>query len=200
MRNDPSAFPAVRIEARGDVSTRVRELGIVDLRKAVRFVRNLPYGRPADPENPLAVLDERVGTCSTKHALLARLCAEQDVTDVRLTLGVYEMDGRNTPGVGPVLDAHGLDAIPEAHCYFRYGGSRFDFTRSSSDGAPIERFLHEETIDPAQIGDYKERVHRAFLAEWSESLDRDPEGLWAIREECIAALSAEGDAQTSGPL
>lgn len=199
MRSDPSGFPAVRIEAAGDVSALVRELGVVDLREAVRHVRDLPYGRPSDPGDPLAVLEERVGTCSTKHALLAQLCTEQDLTDVRLTLGVYEMDARNTPGVGPVLEAHGLDAIPEAHCYLRHDGSRFDFTRPSSEGEPIERFLHEETIDPDGIGDYKERVHRAFLAEWSEPLDRDPEELWTIREECIEALSAQGNAQRSSP-
>lgn len=193
MRSDPSAFPDVPMRDAGEVSRRLSERGVADLREAIRFVRELPYGRPSDPDDPLAVLADGVGTCSTKHALLARLCGELDVTDVRLTLGIYEMDGQSTPGVGPVLDAYGLEAIPEAHCYLRYAGSRFDFTRDSADGATIERFRHEETIDPDGIGEYKEWVHRTFLAEWGASLDRDADELWAIREECIAALSAQRD-------
>lgn len=191
MRTDPSAFPKARMWDAGEVSRRLRGRGVADLQDAIRFVRELPYGRPSDPDDALAVLADGLGTCSTKHALLARLCAELEVTGVRLTLGIHEMDERNTPGVGPVLEAYGLEAIPEAHCYLRYAGSRFDFTRNSADGAAIERFRHEETIRPAQIGAYKERRHRAVLAEWSASLDRDldVETLWGIREECIAALS-----------
>lgn len=198
MRDDPAAFPGRRISGTDPVSRRLRERGIGDLREAIRLVRDLPYGRPGDAADPLAVLAEGVGTCSTKHALLARLCDELGVADVQLTLGVYEMDALNTPPAGPVLAEHGLEAIPEAHCYLRYDGERFDFTGASADGVPIERFRHEEPIRPDQVGDYKERVHRAVLADWRTSLDRelDVADLWAIREACVAALSA---ADADGP-
>lgn len=191
MRDDPSAFPESAIRPRGDVSRAVRGRGLTTLREAIRFVRDLPYGRPTDRGSALATLEEGVGTCSTKHALLARLCDELGLSSVQLTLGIYEMTERNTPGVGDVLEAHGLEALPEAHCYLVYDGERFDFTRSGDGGAPIERLLLEEPIRPGQIGEYKTERHRAFLADWIDrvGLDRELAEVWIIRERCIEALS-----------
>ena len=58
---------------------------------------------------------------------------------------------------------------------------------------PISRFLHEETIVPEQIGDYKVKLHQRFMQGWvsnnAEAVSgRDLEEVWRIREECIAAL------------
>ena len=165
-----------------------------DLRAAGQYVCKLPYGRNGHPDDPLAVLTEQRGTCSTKHALLRRLAIEQGINLV-LVLGIYEMNGRNTPGVGSVVQRHGLESIPEAHCYVRVGDKRIDVTRqrARSDAEPISHFLHEEEIDPSQITIYKIGVHKSFLQQWIT----DTPGLggltltsiWAIREECIAALS-----------
>jgi len=51
------------------------------------------------------VLNERRGPCSTKHALLKALADEQGLP-IRLMLGIYEMNARNTPGIGRVLEEH----------------------------------------------------------------------------------------------
>jgi len=75
----------------------------------------------------MLVLSESRGTCGTTHALLAAL-AEQAFLPVELMLASYMMSEENTPGVGPVLQAHGLSEIPEAHCYLRYGETRVDMT------------------------------------------------------------------------
>lgn len=193
MNHDPSPLPAVRLRATDRISRRFCELDVTDLHEAIRYVRDLPYGRPSEPTDVLTVLEERIGTCSTKHALLARLCLALDVSEVRLTLGIYEMNETNTPGVGPVLDAHGLEYLPEAHCYLVYEGTRFDFTGGVEAGEPIDGFLHEETIRPEQIGDYKTECHRAFLSDWAETtgVDFDPDELWEIRESCIERLAAQ---------
>jgi hypothetical protein len=53
------------------------------------------------------VLCEGRDTCSTKHALLAKLSRENG-RRVALILGIYEMDEANTPGVGAVLKPNGL--------------------------------------------------------------------------------------------
>ena len=102
------------------------------------------------------------------------------------------MTERNTPGVGAVLGRHGLAIVPEAHCYLTYADVRIDVTRSSvSPSEPIARFLHEETIAPEQIGDYKVAMHKAWMRQWvaREMPGHDWEQVWKIREECIAALS-----------
>jgi len=186
-----TALPAVALRRAGSVSDALAAVGIGDFRAAARWVHELPYGRNADRADYRLVLTERRGTCSTKHALLASLANEQAV-DVFLTLGVFEMDGANTPGIDEVLRRYGVVCVPEAHCYLVYDGRRVDVTRAGTAPSAAIRFLHEERIAPEQIGDYKVAKHRAFLRDWVERtappLPYTWEEVWRIREECIAAL------------
>lgn len=187
-----NALDPVPFEPSGAITTAF--LGITtDFRAAAKYVCELPYGRNSNANDPLIVLAEHRGTCSTKHALLRRLAIEQEL-DIALILGIYEMTESNTPGVGAVLQRHGITGLLEAHCYLRTKNKFIDLTRASfeSPGDPIARFLHEEEIDPKQITDYKIKVHRKFLEQWIA--DSGLGGLslaqaWEIREECIARLS-----------
>ncbi|HWO29322.1 MAG TPA: hypothetical protein VNO32_11045 [Candidatus Acidoferrum sp.] len=79
------------------VTTAFLGIAKTDLRTAAQYVCGLPYGRNSDPSDPVIVLAEQRGTCSTKHALLRRLAIEQGL-DIALVLGIYEMTERNTPG------------------------------------------------------------------------------------------------------
>jgi hypothetical protein len=186
---EPTVF-----QGSGEITNAFLRLGIGDLRQAARHVQMLPYGRNLHPNNPLAVLEEQLGTCSTKHALICRLANEQPV-ETTLTVGIYEMSERNTPGVGAVLQRYGLPSLPEAHCYIRLGSRRIDLTGipAGPDTEPITHFLFETEIEPEQILDHKAAIHKHFLESWCHH-DRlqqhTPQELWSIREECIAALSS----------
>jgi hypothetical protein len=103
-------------------------------------------------------------------------------------LGIYEMDEGNTPGIGTVLERHGLRCVPEAHCYLEHEGARVDLTREGGGAEQIDDLLYEEEIEPRQIGDYKVRAHRGFVRRWAAGRGLDPERAWRVREECIAAL------------
>ncbi|CAA9515393.1 MAG: hypothetical protein AVDCRST_MAG12-3445 [uncultured Rubrobacteraceae bacterium] len=179
----------------GEVASGFVAQDLEDFHAAVRHVRDLPYGRNSDRSDYRLVLGEARGTCSTKHALLAALAREHGAP-VELRLGVYLMDGRNTPGVGPVLLRHGLSALPEAHCYLACRGVRVDVTRAQAriPGS----FLREETIAPEQIGAHKVAAHRDFLRAWATERGLDPGLVWLARERCIAALSGR-NAQTRTP-
>jgi hypothetical protein len=186
-------LPAVPLQPGGQTAADFVARSITDFRAAGRYLHHLPYGRNADRSDFRLVLPEGRGTCSTKHALLAELAGEQDLPVV-LALGIYEMHERNTPGVGIVLDRYGLQYLPEAHCYLRCEETRIDITRSGTEPTePIDRFLYEEAIIPAQIGDYKVQLHQQFLRNWI--VDKDLGGsrsfteVWKIREECILALA-----------
>lgn len=170
-------------------------LGLLDFREAVDYVWRLPYGRNSNRADYSLVLKEKRGTCSTKHALLAQVAAEQK-QPVFLTLGIYEMNEANIAGVGRVFGEYNLKNLPEAHCYLTFAGRRIDVTRFSSDGAkPIKSFLYEERIQPDQIGDYKIRLHRTFFENWMREQKLDArfrfEELWKAREKCVAALAQE---------
>lgn len=187
------ALPEAVLQSAGPISAAFVARGVANFRAAGRYLQQLPYGRNTDRANFRLVLTEGRGTCSTKHALLAALAAEQNLLIV-LTLGIYEMSEGNTPGVGPVLDKYGLACVPEAHCYLTYEGVRIDITRSGGESTePIRAFLHEEPITPEQIGDYKVRFHQEFLQQWVTNTalthPRSFAEIWRIREECIAALA-----------
>ncbi|MBI3801545.1 MAG: hypothetical protein HY268_31815 [Deltaproteobacteria bacterium] len=192
MRSWP-ALPEAPLRPGGQITVELMTRRITDFRSAGRYLHHLPYGRNSDRSDFRLVLSEGRGTCSTKHALLAELAREQNLPLV-LTLGIYQMHERNTPGVGIVLDRYGLPYIPEAHCYLRYEGIRIDITRSGAEPSePIDRFLSEEAIVPTQIGDYKVQFHQRFLHSWLATTnvvgDRSFAQIWKIREECIAALA-----------
>ena len=183
--------PNTPIVAAGPISDAFLEHGPATVRDAFERVWRLPYGRVAEPGNPLAPLAEGRGTCSTKHALLARLLDEQEL-ESELRLGIYEMCEANTPGVGEVLARHGLSSIPEAHCYLIVDGQRVDVTRLDGQGEePISAFMYEEPIEVEDIGEYKRTLHRRFIDAWALEHDSglDGEELWAIREACIEALA-----------
>lgn len=192
--NDWRVLPEVLLPTSGSpFSVPLRKRGVTTLRDSARYLQQLPYGRTSDRSDPGLVLEEKRGTCSTKHALLYLLAQECDVA-VKLVLGIYEMCEANTPGVGAVLQAHGLSSIPEAHVYLRYDGQRVDITRDATEPAEeIHRFLVERVIYPEDIGKRKVTLHRRFIRRWlaerSGSANLTPERIWTIREECIHALN-----------
>jgi hypothetical protein len=184
-------LPEEPLNAAGPDSEAFLRMGCDSYRSAARYLHELPYGRNADREDFRLVLSEKRGTCSTKHALLAALALEQRLA-VALTIGIYDMNERNTPGVGRVLSAHGLESIPEAHCYLRYARHRIDITRSGvSPASPITDFHQEWAIEPSQIGGHKIALHQQYLRDWLRErpeLSFSVEQLWEIREACILAL------------
>jgi hypothetical protein len=181
-------LPDFQLDAGRPLGREFSALGFGCYREAARHVRSLPYGRNSDRSDWRLVLKEGRGTCSTKHALLAEL-ARENGRRVTLVLGVYEMCEDNTPGVSAVLERRGLPCVPEAHCFLAHEGARVDLTREEGGAEQGESFLHEEEIEPRQIGEYKVRAHRGFVRRWAAERELDPEVVWRAREECIAALT-----------
>jgi hypothetical protein len=182
----------------GEITRAFLQSGPSDMREAAHLIQSLRYGRNSDPANPRVVLDERCGTCSTKHALMRRLADEQNVP-MALTVGIYEMSERNTPGIGSVLKRFGLLCLPEAHCYLRVRGERIDLTGlpEAAEGQPVQHFLLEQNIEPEDITDYKVILHKRFLESWNsrqQSSQYSTQELWSIREKCILALSSAASA------
>ena len=178
------------ITGAGTLSSAVRALGYKRFAQITKAVRALPYGRALEIEDPLAVLNEQKGTCSSKHRFLAALAHECGHTEVTLTLGLYEMSEKNTPGVGRVLDAAGIDALPEAHCYLTHRGRRFDFTGLAPGYAsPFDSLTEERTVSPSELGSVKTAFHRDAIAKWARLRHIDPDRAWELREECIRVLA-----------
>lgn len=176
----------------GPISTLLRIRGITTFHDAVYWVWKLPYGRNSDRSDFTLVPVEKKGACSTKHACLAAISRENDIS-LTLTVGIFMMNAENTPSVGPILLKAGLTEIPEAHCYLRFGDFRYDVTSFRESSSPMLALdiVHEESIAPEQIGDHKINLHRAWMEQWrSESTpELSLDQLWHIRESCIFLLT-----------
>jgi hypothetical protein len=62
------ALDPFRFKPAGVVTAAFLGIARTDFRTAAQYACGLPYGRNSDPNDPLIVLAEQRGTCSTKHA------------------------------------------------------------------------------------------------------------------------------------
>ncbi|PZU90212.1 MAG: hypothetical protein DI529_03295 [Chryseobacterium sp.] len=182
-----------------EISQLFKQNNCSDFHSASEFIRNLPYRRNLNKDNLAAIFIDECGTCSTKHAVLKTLAEENNQPDFKLILGIFRMNGSNTPKIKSVLEtlrepqSDKLEYIPEAHTYLKFRNLILDFTKkNSSENDFINELLEETEIQPHQINQFKIEFHKNYLKYWllenpkiSYSLDE----LWKIRELCIQALS-----------
>jgi len=170
----------------------VTRLGIDNWELLTSYIRELPYGRNANRQDFSLVLIEKRGTCSSKHALLKKIAQQNNVPEVKLFLGIYKMNERNTPHIGYELRRNGLDYLPEAHCYLTIDGNYVDFTAMNANFEVIQKdILVEKEIEPEQVAEFKVLFHQQFLHQWliESDLKIGVDDLWAIREKCIQNIS-----------
>ena len=184
--------PNFLIRAKAPLSEECRSLGIIDFQDAVEYIFRLPYRRNSSKEDLTLVFSEKCGVCSTKHAALAALALENNFRELKLMIGIYQMNKKNTPGVGEVLRKSNLDFMPEAHTYLVFENKRIDITREvETEESPFVSLLLEKEIKPNQISDFKVKLHRDFLEKWilENEMKYSLDEIWKIREDCIFALS-----------
>jgi len=181
------------LENKGILSEKLLELEVFTFLEAIRYVKNLPYGRTSDRANPNLVLKELKGACSTKHAVLKKVALEQGITSVKLYLCMFKMNEHNIPKLAGVLSKYNIPYIPEAHCVLQIEDEFIDATNATSDYCRLkDDVLELLEIQPEQIGSFKVNYHEEYLKQWlvEEQSNYSFEEFWSIREECIKTLSA----------
>jgi len=182
------------IQPTGIISKNFLLHNIYTFSQAANFIRKLNYGRNENKTNLATVFDDKCGTCSTKHALLKLLSEENNITDLKLMIGIFKMNAINTPKIAYTLNKNHLLYIPEAHNYLKWETHILDYTTEfSKPGDFINDLLEEIEIQPDQISSFKVAYHQNFLADWLKNqpnLKFSIEGLWRVREQCILDLSA----------
>ncbi|MGJ1204342.1 hypothetical protein [Sphingobacterium lactis] len=186
-------LPNFELRTSGNVGRAFLNLGVTTFHEACRFIQHLPYRRPVDQTTLIAILHEHCGTCSSKHAVLKLLADEHGIEKIKLYIGVFKMDGVNTPKIKERLHENGLAYLPEAHTYLRYMDKIFDFTDPKSSPQDFENdLLVEREIQPGEIYVDKVKFHQEFLSSWlvmNPDMVYTLEEIWTIREGCIADLS-----------
>lgn len=186
-------FPDFDILPKGVISSAFIQKDIHSFYEACELIRKLPYARNTNKQNLLQLFLDNCGTCSTKHAVLKALAYENNVESIQLMIGIFKMNGNNTPKVKRVLEQYHLTYIPEAHCYLKYHQQVLDFTKINSKPSDfVNDLLVEIAIQAQQIDHFKVNYHKNYLREWlaqNSKINYSLDEIWAIRETCIQALS-----------
>jgi hypothetical protein len=160
---------------------------------ACTYIQYLPYGRNKDKDNLVTLFSDNFGTCSTKHAVLKQLANENGFTDIKLVIGLFKMNGSNTPKIAETLKQHQLNYLPEAHCYLKYNDEILDFTKPTSQASDFNADLLEEiSVEANQINTFKIDYHKNYLANWlkeNKTVSFNLDEIWKIREQCIQNLT-----------
>ncbi|MEN8138847.1 MAG: hypothetical protein ABFR62_10490 [Bacteroidota bacterium] len=188
-------FDVLEIKPSGKYSDYSLELGLDNFGSLLRFIQSLDYGRNSNKDDYFLVVEEKKGTCGTKHAFLYELIKEQNWHGWELVIGIYLIDCDNTPEACDLLEETELFEVPNAHTYLKYEGKIIDATKPGSDKLEFKsKLLSETKIDSHQINQFKTDLHRKFLKRWvgdnelgcSLSFHK----VWNIREQIIELLSA----------
>jgi hypothetical protein len=174
---------------------RFLRLGIKSFQEAGRWVHELPYGYNSDRDDLMILFKEKMGTCTTKHAVIATLAAELGLPITR-GVGVYPMTEAIVTGVDKILTEYSLPYVPMIHCFLEYGNCRVDLTEGNRNGKnqPIEVFLYTDRVAATISAKDEYMIYRKALSELILKRDElkgvDIKRVLHAREEGLKLLKA----------
>lgn len=193
--NSFNVFPDNEIIGTGPISKMFLSLGVGRLLKACRYVHELPYGYNSDRDDLMILFKEKMGSCSTKHAVIASLAAELDLPITR-GVGIYPMTEAIVTGTDKILAEYGLPYVPMIHCFLEYGNYRVDLTEGNRNGKnrPVDDFLFTDRVAATISARDEYMIYRRALSEVilkrSELNGVDIQRILHAREEGLKLLKA----------
>ncbi|OLS14387.1 MAG: hypothetical protein RBG13Loki_2036 [Promethearchaeota archaeon CR_4] len=144
-----SLIPKVKLVEKGLISRKFLEIGLLEFSQAIQYVHSVKYGYNSNYDDPLILFKENKGTCTSKHATIARLAEEQDIPLFK-NVGIYKMTEEIVTGTQEILTAHDIPYIPMIHCFLVYQQHRFDLTEGNANGKkrPINNFIQIKQVSP----------------------------------------------------
>jgi hypothetical protein len=142
-----TVFPNYTIIEKGAISRTFINMGINDFHHACQVVHVLPYGYNSDRDDPMILFKERMGSCTTKHAVIATLAAELGIA-IDKCIGIYAMTDALVTGTQKILDRYNLPYLPMVHCFLVFEDQRVDLSQGNQNGknGPIDDFLYVEKV------------------------------------------------------
>jgi len=161
-----NVFPEKAVTGTGPVPKAFQDLGIQSFQEACRYVHALPYGYNSDRDELMILFKEKMGTCSTKHAVIATLASELDLPITR-GVGIYAMTEAIVTGTNKILTEYNLPYVPMIHCFLEYGKLRVDLTEGNHNGKnrPIDEFLYTDRVAAAIPARDEYMIYRKALSE-----------------------------------
>lgn len=191
-----SVFPDKKLTGAGIVSNKFLDLGVKTFIDACIYFHKLPYGYNSTKDDMMIVFHEKMGTCTTKHSVIATLAAELHL-QVTKTICIYAMTEEIVTGTNVILDKYNLPYVPMVHCFLEYNGFKVDLTEGNNNGKnrSIETFLFTERVDPhiSQKEEYLlyRKAVETHILPLNEMKGIDMKTILHAREEGIALLKSK---------
>jgi hypothetical protein len=159
-------LPNSEIKSGNIISDTFLSLGIRSFLEACRYVHQLPYGYNSDRDDLMILFKEKMGTCSTKHAVIASLAAELGLPITR-GVGIYPMTEAVVTGTDKILAEYSLPYVPMIHCFLEYESYRVDLTEGNRNGKnrPIGEFLFADRVAATISARDEYLIYRKALSE-----------------------------------
>jgi hypothetical protein len=143
-----TVFPDKSISNVGIISAKFLNLGIDSFIDACRYVHTLPYGYNTDRDDLMILFKENLGTCTTKHTVIATLAEELNLS-IAKNIGIYAMTEEIVTGTNEILEKYNLPYVPMVHCFLVYDEYRIDLSEGNNNGKnrSIEKFLYTERAE-----------------------------------------------------
>ena len=193
--DDLRVLPDKVIDATGPISERFLSLGVDTFLNACRYVHDLPYGYNSDRDDLMILFNEKFGSCTTKHAVIATLATELGLP-VTKAVGIYAMTEDIVAGADRILVKYKFPYVPLLHCFLVHGDHRVDLTDGNANGKKraIETFLYTQAVVPHITARdeyllYRKALNESILnrREWQGV---DLKKVLHAREEGLALLKA----------
>ena len=190
-----TVFPDKPIVNNGPISNCFLNIGINNFHYACRYVHELPYGYNSDRDDLMILFEERMGSCTTKHAVIATLAAELEIA-IAKHIGIYAMTEAIVTGTQNILDRYNLPYLPMVHCFLVFEAHRVDLSQGNQNGknGPIDDFLYTEKVIANIPGKDEYLLYRraliAHILMRPEFQDINLKTVLKAREEGLSLLKA----------
>jgi hypothetical protein len=144
-----TVFPNKHLSNAGIISAKFLSLGIKSFIQACQYVQEIPYGYNSNRDDLMILFKENKGTCTTKHAVIATLAKELNLS-IEKSIGIYAMTEEMVTGTDEILKKFHLPYVPMIHCFLVCGEYRVDLSEGNNNGKnrPIEDFLYTQRVEP----------------------------------------------------
>jgi len=85
-----TVFPDRNITDKAPIGQIFTGLDVGTFHEACRWVHQLPYGYNSGRDDLMVLFKEKMGSCTTKHAVIATLAAELEEIDMKIILKARE--------------------------------------------------------------------------------------------------------------
>ncbi len=200
-----TVFPDRDITKADVVSQKFLSLGVKTFVDACQYVQQLPYGYNSNSDDLMILFKEKMGTCTTKHAVIATLAGELDLP-ITKTIGIYPMTETLVTGTHGILEKYNLSYVPMTHCFLEYDRYRVDLTEGNHNGKnrSIEDFLFTEKVKPTITKKEEYLLYRQTLTDLirtrNEMKGIDIKTILHAREEGIGLLKFNVGLQRTAAL